>query len=409
MKFNLENINLEIEHYKNFSNELKNKIKQSGLLSIIDKSKIESWTAVGTNKNLAYSSHGMMRFFGKFPPPISRYLLTKFLKEKDVVLDPMGGSGTTAVESLLLDKYCHTYDLNPLMVLLQKVKITKIDINEIDKYKNWIIKKYKPKDYKVLNYIKPTLKNIDHWFLKETLESLFGIRDLIEQIKPKKIKNFFLINLLSVVRRVSKATTQQGRLFLDIETAQKDALPFFLKKIETNKVIISKLKNNKKIIVKKEDAFNLSSNKNRYKLIILHPPYFNSYKYSSVNSLEAFVMGIDVDEFRKQEVREFFKVGKAENHKKYIEDMTNIINHSYKILKKNGYLAIMFGDAFIKDEYIQVVRKTLEKIKIKKKNIHKIVLRVPKFTESSWVSSQRRKGNAVGINLFDYVVLIKKS
>lgn len=408
MKFDIKNINLEIKNYKNFSNDLKKKINQSGILDIIDKSKVESWTAIGTNKELAYSSHGMMRFFGKFPPPIARYLITNFVEKKEIVLDPMGGSGTTAVESLLLDKYCHTYDLNPLMVLLQKAKITKVSVKEINKYKSWIIKNYKPKDYKHLAYIEPTLKNVDHWFLKETLDSIFGIRDLIEKIKSEKIRNFFLVSLLSIVRRVSKATTQQGRLFLDVETAQKNALPFFLKKVESNKDSISKLRINKKIVVKRENAFDLSKNKNKFKLIILHPPYFNSYKYSSVNSLESFVLGSNIADFRKQEVREFFKIGKAENHNKYVEDMVNIINFSYKILKKNGHLAVMFGDAFIKGEYIQIIKKTLEKVNITKKNLHKIAIRVPKFTESSWVSSQRRKGNSVGINLFDYVVMIKK-
>ena len=53
--------------------------------------------------------------------------------------------------------------------------------------------------------------------------------------------------------------------------------------------------------------------------MILHPPYFNSYKYSSVNSLEMGWLGFDRLEYNKKEIREFFKVGKPENVDKYVD------------------------------------------------------------------------------------------
>ena len=63
-----------------------------------------------------------------------------------------------------------------------------------------------------------------------------------------------------------------------------------------------------------------------------------------------------------------------------------------------------------KRKYDPVARKhvVFKEAKIKKSEIKTIALRVPKFTEASWASSQRRMKKNVGINLFDFIITIKK-
>jgi len=119
-------------------------------------------------------------------------------------------------------------------------------------------------------------------------------------------------------------------------------------------------------------------------------------------------MNIDHSEIRKNEIREFFKVGKPENHTKFVLDMATTLKNTMLMLKKNGYLAFMMGDSQINGKYLAVMEKTLKKAKIKKSEIKTIALRVPKFTEASWASSQRRMKKNVGINLFDFIITIKK-
>ena len=108
-----------------------NKIKLANLNNFGD---IEAWTAVGSNKELSYSTHGAMRFFGKLPPPIATYLINKFTKKNSLVIDPMCGSGTTAVECVLNERLCEALDVNPLMILLAKVKTTPLNIKEINMF-----------------------------------------------------------------------------------------------------------------------------------------------------------------------------------------------------------------------------------------------------------------------------------
>ena len=125
-------------------------------------------------------------------------------------------------------------------------------------------------------------------------------------------------------------------------------------------------------------------------------------------SLEAFWMGVDHATVRSEEVREFFKIGKPEKHKIFIEDMIEVLNNSLELLKNGGHLALMIGDASIKGNYIQIVKPLIENLDKQIYQIQTIAIRVPKYTEASWASSQRRSGKKVGINLNDFVVVIKK-
>ena len=367
----------------------------------------EVWTAYGTNMQLAYSTHGLFRYFGKFPPPIATYLIDNYAKEKSIIFDPMCGSGTSGVESVLHGKECILNDVNDLSRLLSKVKVTHIDIKKIDLEFNKIKNNYKPLSEKEYGFTPSFLKNYKHWFLDETVESLRGIKYLIEKIDDVDIKNYFTICLMSIIRRVSRATTQQGRLFLDVETAEKETLPFFIKKVEATKSAINELPINNKVTIYNYDLRNELPDKIKSDLIICHPPYFNSYKYSTINSLELAWLGIDYSQIRNNEIKEFFKMGKEENSKKYISDMISVLKNLYDSLNKNGILALMIGDTIMHGNYVSVVYDIIDNVK-EFFNVEKVVLRAPKYTEASWAASQRRHSNKIGINLYDFIIILRK-
>ena len=89
----------------------------------------ESWCVVGSSYQQAYSTHGLFRYFGKFPPSIATFLITQYTKELDLVIDPMSGSGTTAVECLHLNRKCIANDVNPLSQKIIFARFTKISVN----------------------------------------------------------------------------------------------------------------------------------------------------------------------------------------------------------------------------------------------------------------------------------------
>ena len=382
-------------------------IEKSGLDQLAP---VETWTALGTNQQLAYATHGIFRYFGKFPPPIATYMISQYTKEKDLVIDPMCGSGTTALEAGILKRRCAVNDVNPLSVLISKVKTTKIDKSLLEEKLEYLKANYRPMSLEEYAFVPVALKDPDHWFLKETSDSLRGIKYLIEQETDTNLKNFLKVIFAATIRRVSRATTQQGRLFLDVATALEDAFPTFEKRYEIGMKGLAELPEISDIEYYNVDLKDLSAidYEGKAKLVILHPPYFNSYKYSSVNSLEMGWLGYDRNQCNKKEVKEFFKVGKPENYERYVKDMSLALSNALNMLVPGGVLGLMIGDTIMKGEYIQVTRSLMDKLDSDKYEISKVVMRVPKYTEATWVASQRRDSNNIGITLSDYIVLIRK-
>ena len=373
---------------------------------------LQAWTALGTNVQLSYCTHGAFRYFGKFPPPIATHLIQEYsLGDDDLVYDLMAGSGTTGVECTLMGKRCLLNDVNPLSVLLSRVKTTPLDKNEMRGALQSVIDRYRPLTFAEYDFIPVGLRDPEHYFLPETSDSLRGLRKVILETKDENLRNYLMVAFLACVRRVSRATTQQGRLFLDVATAEKDALPFFVKRAEILINGIGNLPANGPL--PEITSFSLmeplpNNLRGRASLLVLHPPYFNSYKYSSINSLELGWLGENRRTFSKTEVREFFKVGKAENYQKYVDDMVSVIRNSLEGLRDNGTLALMIGDTRIKGEYIQVTRAILDRLQ-GFADVEVIALRVPKYTEASWAASQRRGSEKVGVALCDFVIILRKS
>ena len=109
---------------------------------------------------------------------------------------------------------------------------------------------------------------------------------------------------------------------------------------------------------------------------------------------------------RREEIREFFKVGKPENADVYVADMVKTLQNSKKFLKKDGRLCMMIGDALMKDQHIPVTAQILDQIS-DDFQLERVILRIPKYTEATWASSQRRTKNSLGITMFDYIVTLK--
>jgi site-specific DNA-methyltransferase (cytosine-N4-specific) len=373
---------------------------------------IEAWKVTGTNKQLSYSTHGVFRFFGKFPPPIARHLIGEFSERGDWILDPMMGSGTTAVEALDMARNVVVRDVSPLSTLLCRVKTTHVAETDSRRAFDRVAKLVGSPATTPL----PTpigLRNAAHWFLPETIASLGRIRAAIEPGSDTPVRELLLTAFTSTVRRVSKATTQQGRLFLDVEKAKPDAWPTFCDRFDKYASAVATLPRERKgtrLQIEQLDARSKGSTSRRFRLAITHPPYFNNYKYSSVNSLELAWLGVAHKEVRADEIREAFKIGKPEKVTEYVEDLAAAVAAISEQLEDGGVLALMMGDTIIREGYIDVTRQLLRAIEQAGAHLRldRVVLRVPQYTEASWVASQRRTGDKVGVTLNDFILLFTK-
>ncbi|PIU54851.1 MAG: hypothetical protein COS88_06290 [Chloroflexi bacterium CG07_land_8_20_14_0_80_51_10] len=76
-------------------------------------------------------THGLHKYPAKFFPGLPRWLIKRYSRENEAILDPFSGSGTTSVEALLLQRNSVGIDIDPFSRFLSKVKITPLEEGEL--------------------------------------------------------------------------------------------------------------------------------------------------------------------------------------------------------------------------------------------------------------------------------------
>ena len=174
------------------------------ILSLLNKTKIdESWSFSNkTRKDTAYITHGYHRYPAKFIPQIVSRLAEKYTNEGDFIVDPLGGCGTTLVESKVIGRPSIAVDINPVAVLITKAKITAIDPVKIGK--EFVALQNKLETYNENTKVKaPEHKRIDYWFKPEEKRKLAFIFAEISKIKDQDVQDFFFCGFSNILKNCS--------------------------------------------------------------------------------------------------------------------------------------------------------------------------------------------------------------
>ena len=101
------------------SDELRNTDKIASDLQTID------WSF--SDDDTGFLTHDLHPYPAKFIPQIPGYLIARLSLRGELVLDPFGGSGTTALEAIRLGRRGLSIDANAIGTLIGKVKTSNLD------------------------------------------------------------------------------------------------------------------------------------------------------------------------------------------------------------------------------------------------------------------------------------------
>jgi len=254
----------------------------------------------------SYLSHGIHTYTAKLIPQIPKYFIEKYSNYGDTIFDPFCGSGTTLLEAKLSHRNSVGIDLNPLAILISKVKTYHYNIKSLEKaiidFKKCFNIKLKTCDFN-------EIPNINYWLSRKVKNDLITIRSNIEMIRDNVgYKNylFFLVCFSSIIRTVSYADNRIAKLYKSKREIEKidsgwkpDTIKIFFIKLDNVFKTLSKtspfLRNNAFVKTYVENACQYNKKLNKkitIDYIITSPPYINAQDYYRSYKLELWILNL---------------------------------------------------------------------------------------------------------------------
>lgn len=175
---------------------------------------------ISVRKQATRRHYGVHGYFTKQTWNVVADYIKNFTKPGDLVLDPFGGSGITAIEAMMNNRKAINIDLNPLAVFLVESLIAPINYEEFTDTYDKIVEKYKksePKTKEEINkaiskYPQPAplklpkgsdVKTVNKLFSRKQLAQLGFLKHLILKNSKGNIRKTLLLMFSGVVTRVN--------------------------------------------------------------------------------------------------------------------------------------------------------------------------------------------------------------
>lgn len=324
--------------YKKAKNEKKTVAEEQGLKTKEDAKLIEELKKLPIDywdfkdDDTKEFTHGLHNYPAVMVCPISRNIinLVRGIQPVTALLDPFSGSGTVVVEGMINGvQTVAGNDINPLALLLTKVKSTPLDcaklkteaekvkdeikdtiknnielLEAVDNYiaeelgldisgkKGWgdsapqYLKQYC--EEKRFDITIPEFKNIGYWFRPRVILELAIEKAAIEKVEDKDIRDFIFIAMSESIRLVSNRRNGEFKMFRmqapKVLSFRPDVYGEFEKiltrNIEKMEEFVNKLNENEiipDVTIFKNSACSLDDVPNdTYDLIVTSPPYGDS-------------------------------------------------------------------------------------------------------------------------------------
>lgn len=257
----------------------------------------DHWDYRGTNNSERDYVHGFCTYPAMMVPKMQREMLEVCLNQiqdtNPCLLDPFAGSGTILVEGMLKGLNIVGIDVNPLAILLCKVKTTILSPATLEEKRIQLIDRITTIDEIKLHQF----NGIDKWFTEKAISDLSKLRQGIVAEESIEYRRFFWATFCEVVRIVSNSRDCTYKLHIkeqaDIENYDKDAIELFKSALQYNcdkyNEFYVELKNRghlrrdglsykgKVKVVLSDSIKYLNHSKQKYSLIFTSPPYGDNH------------------------------------------------------------------------------------------------------------------------------------
>lgn len=285
-----------------------------------------------------YATHSLFPYRGKFHPQLIRAILNILeIKRGSVVLDPMAGSSTVAVEANLLGIEAISVDLSPFCGLMGRVKTFALEL-DFDTLESIV------KDpIRILG--KLNIAKVPDYFINSNGD------------KRKDYYEIVLLAFLDTVGFANRSSSSIDKLFPRVLERYISTIKYFQEARHQLGLRIGKSR------IVQSSVLNLPLEDNAVDAIITSPPYSFAIDYLKNDQQQLEYMGYSLDSLREEMIG---LQGRGVENKlaMYFEKMNTALSEMKRVSKKRSPIVIIIGTNDIQtkgvrleDEIIKLAEK----------------------------------------------------
>jgi DNA modification methylase len=314
-----------------------------------------------TADDTAFLTHDLHPYPAKFIPQIPGHLIGLLSLPGELICDPFGGSGTTALEAVRLGRRALSADANPIATLIGRVKTCNLDRGaamDLHGIRCAIFARIAELSHDPTRLLEeqqrwiPPIPNMDKWFPLSSRGELALLRSRIETMESPKAKDIACLALSRIVLGVSFQDSETRYSSRPRKIAVGDTLKRFLAALDD---IIRNVTRTQPVLrygvcqFVTADARTLpvkACGDNSVDLIVTSPPYGNANDYHLYHRFRLLWLGHDPGALAKVEIGSHLRHQKeATGFDAYLSEMTDAMRTMFRVLKPGRYAVLVVGDA----------------------------------------------------------------
>ena len=175
---------------------------------------------VSRRKNSTYFVHGVHRYKGKFYPQLAKSLLNLSGLDpgRSLVVDPFGGSGTVALESVLNGLDAFSVDCNPVAAAVARAKLAMIDasrdaiMTSIVRVRSELASAPRDGSSELTQFAVELIPELERWFPDRSLRKLDWLLARIRAETDQGLVAFLEVITSDIVREISQQEPKDLRI-----------------------------------------------------------------------------------------------------------------------------------------------------------------------------------------------------
>ncbi len=328
-------------------------------LQIARKLKLLDWAF--TAHDTSYLTHDIHPYPAKFIPQIPGHLIAHLSLPGELVLDPFGGSGTTALEAVRLKRRALSIDANPISAIIGRVKTAKLDkrtITEVHAIRSYLVDwlpnlPTNPGDLiEAFATFIPDIPNRSKWFSDVSCGELALIRSRIEKSESPIARDITYLVLSRVVLKASNQDSET-RYTSVVKTIQRgETIRRFVQELDWVLLRILQTEASTRYGVINfitGDTRNLDKEQLQNEsvdLIVTSPPYANAFDYHLYHRFRLLWLGFNPKDLANIEIGSHLRHQREKNSfEQYLAEMGSCLDRLAWLLKPGRYAAMVIGDA----------------------------------------------------------------